>query len=438
MEDSSFLVPLLSVFGLILCSAFFSGSETAITSVSRSQIHKRKMEGEKRAITLSKLREDKERLIGAILLGNNVVNIAASAIATALAIRYVGESGVIYATAVMTVLVLVFAEVLPKTYSVRHAESVALFVAPSFVLITKVLSPFTRAVQIIVNLALKLFAHTPLQSMSGVEALRGAVDMYHEDGDMLKEDRDMLSGILDLEATCVEDIMIHRSDMASLSIDEPAQKIVSYIANNLHSRIPIWKGSTDNVVGILHTKDLFKAVANHKGDLNKLNIEPLLSKPSYVPETTTLKNQLNEFRANQRHFALVVDEFGSITGLVTLEDIIEEIVGEIEDEHDVPNLMRVRRSKDGAYNVDGDISVRDLNKELEWNLPEGESTTIAGLVLTAAQCVPDVGDIFEVENFMCKVTKKEGAQLTRIQLRRIGDSPAEAEPTKEEGEEPAP
>jgi len=437
MEDSAFLVPLLSVFGLILCSAFFSGSETAITSVSRSRIHKRKMEGNKGAITLSKLREDKERLIGAILLGNNVVNIGASAIATALAIRYVGESGVIYATAVMTVLVLVFAEVLPKTYSVRHAESVAIFVAPIFVLITKVLSPFTNAVQIIVNFVLRMFATAPLESMSGVEALRGAVDMYHEDGDMQKDDRDMLSGILDLEATCVEDIMIHRSDMASLSIDESTTKIVKYIANNLHSRTPIWKDSADNVVGILHTKDLFKAVANHKGDLDKLSIKPLLGKPSYVPETTTLKNQLNEFRANQRHFALVVDEFGSITGLVTLEDIIEEIVGEIEDEHDTPNLTRVRRSKDGAYNVDGDISVRDLNRELDWNLPEGESTTIAGLVLTAAQCVPNVGDIFEVENFMFKVIKKEGAQLTRLQLRRTGDTPV-VEPTEEENEEQAP
>ncbi len=417
MEDSSFLMSILSVLGLILLSAFFSCSETGITCITRAKIHKLKMEGNKRAIALSKLREDKERLIGAILLGNNIVNIAASAIATALAIRYIGESGVAYATAVMTILVLVFAEVLPKTYAVRNAEKVALFVVPIFVLITKVLSPFTKAVQGIVNATLGMFSSEATESMSGVEVLRGAVDMYHEEGNVLKEDKDMLRGILDLEAIEIEDIMIHRSDMVSVNIDAPIKTIFRDIAKSSYSRVPLWKGSPENIVGVVHTKDIFKALENHAGDLDKLDIKTLLQKPWFVPKTTTLKNQLKAFRDNHRHFALVVDDFGSINGLVTLEDIIEEIVGDIEDEHDEPNHSRIRKYKNGTYNVDGDVSIRDLNREMGWILSDDDATTVAGLVLSSAQRIPEIDETFEVQNFLFKVLKKEGAQITRIQIR---------------------
>jgi Mg2+/Co2+ transporter CorB len=422
MEDGSFLIPFMSVMGLILMSAFFSGSETGMTSVSREKIHKLKMEGNKRAVILSQLREDKERLIGAILLGNNVVNIGASAIATALAIRYVGESGVIYATVVMTVLVLVFAEVLPKTYAVRHAESVALFVAPVFVLVTKVLSPLTNAVQVVVNSTLNLLSNETAESMTGVEVLRGAVDMYHEDGEMLKDDKDMLSGILNLDATLIEDVMVHRSEMASISIDEPAAKIVTFMANSSHTRVPVWKDAPDKIVGILHAKDILRAIEKLDGKKNTLDIKLLLRKPWFVPESTTLKNQLKVFRENQKHFALVVDEFGSITGLVTLEDIIEEIVGEIEDEHDKPNQPRIKKGRGGTFNVDGDVSIRDLNRDLDWSMSDINATTVAGVVLQAAQGIPNVGDIFEVDEFMLKVLKRSGTQITRIQIRKIEES----------------
>ena len=421
MEDSSFLLPFLSVIGLIMMSAFFSGSETGLTSVSRAKIHKLKMEGNKRAITLSKLRKDKERLIGAILLGNNVVNIASSAIATYLAIRILGENGVFYATAVMTVLVLVFAEVLPKTYAVRHAETVALGVAPAFVLITKVLSPFTLAVQAVVDRTINLFSSGEKDDMSGIEILRGAVDMYHEEGEVEKEHKNMVSGLLDLEDNEIEGVMIHRSNMVAVSIDEPVENIVKFVANSSHSRIPLWKGSPERIVGILHTKDVFKATQNHEGELPDLNLTPFIRKPWFVPESTMLKNQLNAFREKNRHFALVVDEFGSVAGLITLEDIIEEVVGEIEDEHDKPSSGKIRKCKNGAFNVDGDLSIRDLNKALEWNLPDDDATTIAGLVLAEAQCIPDVGDIFEAGDFMFKVLKKKDIQITRIQLRKIND-----------------
>ncbi len=417
MEEGSLLIPILTVFGLILMSAFFSGSETGLTSVAKAKIYKLKMEGNRRAIILSKLREDKERLIGAILLGNNVVNIAASAIATALAIKLFGQSGVVYATAIMTVLVLVFAEVLPKTYAVRHAEKVALAVAPVFVFITRILSPFTMAVHKVVNWVLNLLTTSPQEDMSGTEVLRGAIAMYHEEGDVEEDDKNMLSGIIDLEATDIEQIMIHRSEMSTANIDDPVRKIAAFVANSSHTRIPLWQGSPDKIVGVLHAKDLFKATQNHEGDLNDLDIKTIVREPWYVPETNTLKNQLQAFRKHRRHFALVVDESGGLSGLVTLEDILEEVVGDIEDEHDLPDRTAIKKKKNGSYEIDGHVTLRDLKKELGWNFPDEEVTTLAGLVMELAQCIPDEEDIFEMEDFMFQVLKKNGAQITRIKVR---------------------
>lgn len=418
MEEETLLIPLLTVLGLILMSAFFSGSETGLTSVANAKIYKLKMAGNRRAIILSKLREDKERLIGAILLGNNIVNIAASAIATALAIKLFGETGVVYATVLMTILVLIFAEVLPKTYAVRHAEKVALSVAPVFVVITKILSPFTMAVHMIVNFTLNLLTSAPQDDMSGTEILRGAIEMYHEEGGVEENDRNMLSGIIDLEAVDVEKIMIHRNDVSTANIDDPFSKIAAFVANSNHSRIPLWQGSPDKIVGVLHAKDLFKVTQNHQGDLDDLDIKTVVREPWYVPETTTLKNQLQAFRQHRRHFALVVDESGGLSGLVTLTDILEEVVGDIEDEHDKLEDQPIRKTKDGAYEVDGSISIRDLNKALGWNFPVNEITTLAGLVMQLAQRIPDEGDIFEMETFMFQVLGKNGTQLTRIKIRQ--------------------
>ncbi len=430
MEDPSLIIPLLSIFGLILISAFFSGSETGLTSVTQAKIHKLKMEGNRRAITVSKLREDKERLIGAILLGNNVVNIAASAMATALAIQYLGDGGVIYATAFMTIIVLVFAEVLPKTYAVRHAEQVALAVAPLFVLITKLLSPFTLAVQAVVNAFISMFSLTPQGEMSGTEVLRGAVEMYHEDGSVPTEDKDMLSGIFDLGETEVETIMIHRSDMVSISAEEPIENIINFVANSNHSRIPLWKGASDNIIGIIHAKDLFKTSLKkgHDNELEKLDITTLMRQPWFVPETTTLKNQLKTFQEQKKHIAIVVDEFGSMTGMITLEDILEEVVGEIDDEHDDPAEKRIHHNNDGSYDMDGDITIRDLNRELGWKLAEDDATTLAGYVMANGQKIPEIDEILEVDDFMFKVLKKDNNRITRIKIRKIDDPLGENTP----------
>lgn len=419
MQESSIFIPFISILGLILFSAFFSGSETGLMSVTEAKIHKLKMEGNKRAATVSKLLEDKERLIGSILLGNNIVNIGASALATSLAISLVGESGVIYATAIMTILVLVFAEVMPKTYAVRNAQGVALAVAPLFVLITKLLSPVTIAVQIFVSKVIALISDENMDTMTGVEVLRGAVDMYHLEGNVSKEHKDMLSGVFDLQDITVEEVMIHRSDLNSISIDETNDKIISYIAESVHSRIPVWKGAPDQIIGFLYGKDIFRVVHNYKGDLEKLDLKKYIRTPWFVPESLTLKNQLKGFRERQEHIALVVDEYGSVTGMLTLEDILEEVVGEIDDEHDEPTDRRIKKMKDGTYNINGDITLRDLNRETEWALKDEEATTLAGYIFAHAQTIPEVGEEFEIGEFKFKILERENNQLTKIKVQHF-------------------
>lgn len=421
MEDSTFLISLLSVLGLILISGFFSGSETGLTSVARPKIHKLKMQGNKRAIIVSKLREDKERLIGAILLGNNVVNIAASSIATSLAITYLGESGVIYATAIMTILVLVFAEVLPKTYAVRHAEQVALAVAPVFVFITKLLSPFTMAVQVVVNRVISLISSEPKDEMTGVDVLRGAVDLYHEEGEVLTEDKNMLSGVFDLGETQIEQVMIHRREMETINLNQSIDDIIHCIANSTHSRFPVWQDSIDNIIGIIHAKDLFKTMQNHPAEVESIDINSVIRKPVFVPEKKTLKNQLKDFQENKLHLAMVVDEFGAITGMVTLEDIIEEVVGEIDDEHDAPKTQNIRRFKNGSYNVSGDISIRELNRELGWNLSQEDSMTLAGYIMAETQRIPEQDELLEMGEYTFKILKKEGTQITLIKIQKLNN-----------------
>ncbi len=419
MEQSSLFIPFISIFGLILFSAFFSGSETGLMSVSGAKIHKLKMEGNKRAGTVSKLLEDKEKLIGAILLGNNIVNIGASALATALAINLVGESGVVYATVIMTLLVLVFAEVMPKTYAVRNAEGVALTVAPLFILITKLLSPVTIAIQFFVSKLIALISEENTDNMTGVEVLRGAVDMYHQEGNVSKEHKDMLSGVFDLQDITVEEVMIHRSDLNSINIEESNDKIISYIAESVHSRIPVWKGAPDQIIGFLYGKDIFRVVHNYQGDLEKLDLKQYIRTPWFVPESLTLKNQLTGFRERQEHIALVVDEYGSVTGMLTLEDILEEVVGEIDDEHDEPTDSRIKKIKDGSYDINGDITLRDLNRETDWLLKDEEATTLAGYVFAHAQTIPEAGQEFEIGEFKFKILARENNQLTKIKVQHF-------------------
>ncbi len=419
--DSDLIFPIISVILLLVLSGFFSGSETAFTAASKARLLAREKEGNKRAGLVNKIREKKDRMIGALLLGNNLVNILASAIATSVLLKIFGESGVIWATIIMTILVLVFAEVLPKTYAFHNAETMAMRIAPILRLIIIIFAPITEAVTWIVRKVLKLFGIdiSKVGAGSHLELLRGVIDMHDGKGSETQEQRAMLLSILDLADVDIEEIMVHRKNVAMINIDQPVNKIVEELLNSNFTRIPLWQNNPDNIVGIIHVKELLRELLGVGADINNINLSHIAMKPWFIPETTNLYDQLQAFRDRKEHFAHVVDEYGSFMGVVTLEDILEEIVGNIDDEHD-ESMQGVRRLSNGAFIVDGSVTIRDLNREFDWRLPDERYSTIAGLILFESQMVPDAGQSFRFHGFQMDVVRKRRNQITLIRVHPAG------------------
>lgn len=415
--DNSELLQLLGVFLLIGISAFFSASETGLTASSKGKIYKLKMGGDKRANIVNIICEDKDALIGTILLGNNCVNILASAIATSLAIHLYGDPGVVYSTIIMTVLVLVFGEVLPKTYAFYNAEKTALFVAKPLMFFVKILSPITKLVQIMVDFLMSLLGMKKgsADTLTAIDELRGTIEMHHREGNVVKRERDMLGSILDLTQTEVGEIMVHRKNILTVNIDQTPAKFITQVLSKNHTRIPIWKGTQDNIIGILHTKSLLKLMHKKKGKVTEAEIIKLIVAPWFVPETNTLNNQLLQFRKKRMHMAIVVNEYGDLVGLVTLEDILEEIVGQIDDEHD-ESSAKVKKFKSGQIEVNGEMSIRDLNRQMDWSLPDEDATTIAGLIIHESETIPAVGQKFLFHNFTFKILARKGNQITKVSI----------------------
>jgi Mg2+/Co2+ transporter CorB len=412
---------ILSIFVLIVISAFFSGAETGLTAASRARLTEIERRGSTRAKSALKLLEMPERLIGSLLLGNNLANITASAVATAALIKIFGDSGAVIASAAMTVLILIFAEVMPKTYAITYPERVAITVAPIMRFIAAVLGPIVLTVEFIVKNTLKLFGANiddNANVLSAHDELRGAIDLHHKEDSLVKKDKDMLGGILDLKDLEVADVMIHRTKMVTMDIDEPVKDIIAGILKSGHSRIPVWKEKPDNIIGILHAKALFAAMQKADSDTSKVNLADIVSDPWFVPDTRPLEDQLNAFLRRKSHFAIVVDEYGEVQGLLTLEDIIEEIVGDIKDEFDAV-ATGVRKSKDGSIIVDGALPLRDLNRAFEWTLPDEEATTLAGLVIHEARMIPSVGQVFNFHGFQFEILKKKRQQITSVRIMKI-------------------
>jgi len=411
-------VSLGTIVALLILSAFFSGSETALTATSRALMLELERKGNKKAALVQQLISAKETLIGAILLGNNFVNILASALATSLLVGLFGETGVIYATLVMTALVLIFAEVLPKTYAIAHPERMSLAVSPFIRVIVAVFGPVTRVVQIIVRQVLSLFGvnlDEKIAVLSAHEEIRGAINLHHLEGGVIKDDRDMLSGLLNLREMEVSDVMIHRTKMLTVDVARPTGKIISELLESGFSRIPVWRDDPDNIIGILHAKNLLRALSEAKGRVSKINIEKISTKPWFVPDTTNLQDQLDAFLTRKTHFAVVVDEYGEVMGLLTLEDILEEIVGEIADEHD-EEVIDLEPDKTGAIKVDGTLPVRDINRTMDWSLPDDEATTIAGLVIHEAQTIPEPSQVFTFYGYRFEILKRQRNQITLIKI----------------------
>lgn len=398
-------------------SAFFSGSETALTAASRVRLNSKEKEGNVRAALVNRIRDKKDRMIGALLLGNNLVNIMASALATSVLIKIFGDAGVIYATFAMTLLVLIFAEVLPKTYAFHHADSMSMRIAPIIRAVIFVFAPVTETVTWIVRSVLRLFGVdiSKVAAGSHLELLRGVIDMHEGPEQETNEQRNMLRSILDLGDVDVEDIMVHRKNVTMINIDDSMDDIVEQVLQSPYTRLPLWQNDQDNIVGVIHAKHVLRELRKVDGKVQKININDVKMEPWFIPETTALFDQLQAFRERKEHFAVIIDEYGSFMGIVTLEDILEEIVGDIDDEHD-EIIQGVKLLPGNRYMVDGSVTIRDLNREYDWGLPDEEYSTIAGLILFESQTIPEVGQSFRYHGFRFDIIKRQKNQITLIRV----------------------
>ena len=418
------MLTLVAIVFLLALSAFFSGSETALTAASKPLMHKLETDGDSKAALVNRLRDDQEGLIGAILLGNNLVNILASALATGFLISIFGQAGIAYATVGMTLLVLIFAEIFPKTFAIRTADQTAPAIAPVVNLVVTLLAPLTKMISILVGGTLGLLGVQAEQnhSNSNEDELLGAIALHEGAETAIKQERAMLRSVLDLDNVQVSEIMTHRKDVIAFDADLPAKSLIQQLVDSPYTRSPIWQKNTDEIIGVVHAKALLRNVCAHDGDTTKIDIMSSVSDPWFIPEQTLLMDQLEAFRERREHFALVVDEYGSFLGIVTLEDILEEIVGEIDDEHDLAST-EIDPSNDGSFIVEGKTTIRDLNREHEWRLPDEEAATIAGLVLHEARRIPEVGQSFIFHGFRFDILKRQRQQITRVRITPPNNSP---------------
>ena len=427
--DAAFWVTSGAILVLLVLSGFFSGSETALTAASRGKLRSAADKGSRGATKALDVTEDSERLIGSVLLGNNVVNILATSLAAALLTKIFGQNGVAFATLIMTLLVLIFAEVLPKTYAITNPEKVAARVAVPIGIIVLLFSPIVSAVRFFVRGVLFLFGvrTDPDSHILAVrEEIAGALQLGHSEGIVEKEDRDRILGALDLNERMVEEIMLHRSGIEVVDANLPAQDILSQILKSPHTRLPLYRNDPENIVGVIHAKDLLRAM--HKlliddkftrTDIGKFDVMSVAMDAYFIPETTTLGDQMREFLHRKTHFALVVDEYGGLQGLITLEDILEEIVGEIADEFDDDDAAQVEATPDGAYLVEGGMTLRDLNRAHDWSLPDDEANTVAGLVIHEAQMIPVEGQVFSFHGFRFEVVEKDENRIAILKIRPL-------------------
>ena len=413
MTDIEFWLLLIGIFILILISAFFSSSETALTAVSDARMHQISKKGDKRASLVKDLRAKRDLLISAILIGNNAVNVLASVLATSIAITILGEGGVAFAAIIMTLILVVFAEVLPKSYAFKNADKFSLIVARPIKIIVRILSPISKIIELNVSF---FFKEKKESSTNREEELRGLIKLHSAGGDNSDRERGaMLSSVLDLRIITVEEIMKHRSDVIMIDYNTDYSSIIAKVQDSSFTRHPVFSGRVDNIVGVLHVKDILKKINKNGFQNNNIDFGNMISPVYFVPETTSLYDQLQAFRKRREHFAVVVDEYGDFRGIITLEDILEEIVGEIDDEYD-NTLPGLTSQKDGSWIVKGDITIRDLNRTFDIDLPDEEASTIAGLVMYESRSIPSPGQEFRFHKLRIRILNKEQNKITSLRL----------------------
>ncbi|MDR2417018.1 MAG: CNNM domain-containing protein [Holosporales bacterium] len=409
-----FLVLILLLIGV---AGFFSASETVVTSVSRAQLHNRR--NDVRAIVLRTLQENLGLTLSSILVGNQLISQSVTAVATWLAIEFLGESFLPITAFLFSLFIIVYVEILPKLVAIQNPVHYALSSAPLLTIFCKVLHPVTRFLESVARASLRLVGikvlstgHPPCSD----DELRGAIDLHATGGAEEEQERLMMKSILDLNEVSIGQVMVHRKKLEMIEVCASTREMIEKILACPYSRIPLWQGNRENIVGVLHVKTLFRALQKAASNPKK-NVDPvaLASPPWFVPESTTLFDQLQAFRARHGHFALVVDEYGALMGAITLEDILEEIVGEIVDEHDV-TATGISTQSDQSVVVEGEILIRDLNRQFNWDLPEEEAATIAGLVMHHTRKIPDIGQVCTIPGYAVEVLKR---QQNRICLLRV-------------------
>ncbi|RPH05482.1 MAG: DUF21 domain-containing protein [Alphaproteobacteria bacterium TMED93] len=410
MIDTLLVYQIFIIFFLIFLSAFFSSSETAITSISEDVLQKKVEEKDLSSIKTQKLLKKKELVISGILLGNNLVNILSSAVATNLFIKAFGTVGILYSTITMTAMIFIFAEVLPKIYAIRKAEKLLIFYTPYLNLVLITLYPINNIIHKIIQYLVK--GKKSNKHSFNLDRIRGAILLADKEGNMLKDNKLMLESILDLKDREVHEVMIHRKDIFSLNINLSEKELLKKVKKTNFSRLPIWDKNTENIIGVILVKDLLKTLIEEK----KFSIKKILQKPLFIPETTNLLNQLNTFKDKKKHMAFVVDEYGVLQGLITLEDILEEIVGQIEDEYDVSATSQSDIS--GNIYVRGNVSIRDLNRIYNLKFSEDTASTIAGLIINYAKRIPEIGEIFVIDNIMLTVSSRSKTRITKVHIQK--------------------
>jgi Mg2+/Co2+ transporter CorB len=414
---------LITAFGivllLIIVSGFFSGSETALTAVSRGRMHQLERDGSRAARDVNYLVGNRERSIGAILLGNTFLNILASSLATTILEAQFGKRTVALTAIGMTLLILIFAEVLPKTLAIARTDRFALTVAWPMRIVVTLLAPVVGAVQYIVWQVLKVFGIRQDEATdpeASHEEIRGTVNLHHKEGTVEREHRDMLTGVLDLRELQIADVMVHRRAVQSIDADQSPENLIEALLDTEHTRVPVWRGTPDNIIGVLRTADVAREFAQRRGSFEGFDVLSLMVPPWFVPDTTTLEEQLEAFRDQRSHFALVVDEYGALQGIVTREDILDEIFGDIPDDHEAQKRGNIRKQPDGSYIVEGATPIRDLNRELDWNLPDEEATTIAGLIIHEARTIPNAKQRFSFYGFKFEILRRQRNQITAVRV----------------------
>jgi len=412
------VVLIICLFILIVLSGFLSGSETALTATSKPRILLKLKKGNKRAGYVLKILNNLDNVISSLLLSNNLVNILASSLATAVLYDLFGVSGIFYATLIMTILIVIFAEILPKTYSLNRPTRTSLLISPIIYYLSKILYPIIFLINLIVkNIFLRNQKNdNKIKDEQSEEELQGVIDMYKTSSPDSEHEKDMLQSILTLNDTTVEEVFTHRKNIYSIDGSLDISEIIKKINMSRFTRIPVWKENPENIIGLLNVRTLNIDLSNKES--SKEIIFEKISKPWFIPETTNLLEQLVAFKKRKEHIAFIVDEFGELLGLITLEDIIEEIVGEIVDEIDAPD-EEFKKNKDGLILTNGEKNLRDLYKYFDHDLPSSEASTISGHILNLAKRIPLYGEAVKDEYFIYKILSHSRKQISKIEITPI-------------------